>query len=49
MTAKTGEFFHITPGTHVQFSTEEGCLLLFATTPPPWVAFEKALLEGKLK
>lgn len=48
-TAKAGEFFHITPGTKVQFSSEEGCLLLFVTTPPPWVAFEKALLEGRIK
>lgn len=48
-TAQAGEFFHIEAGTKVKFASKDGCRLLFITSPAPWVAFEEALLSGKLK
>jgi ethanolamine utilization protein EutQ (cupin superfamily) len=43
------ECFYIYAGSKVRFASSDGCLLLFVTTPPPWVAFENAFKAGKLK
>lgn len=44
-----GQFFYIDAGTKVRFASENGCRLLFVTSPPVWKSFESAFNAGKLK
>ena len=45
--AKRGECVHIAAGSLVNFASEEGCRLVWVTSPPTWKAFEMAWQSGQ--
>ena len=47
--ADQGECIHIAAGSMVNFGSEEGCRLVWVTTPPTWKAFESAWEAGLIK
>lgn len=47
--AKQGECVHIAAGSMVNFGSEEGCRLVWVSSPPTWQAFEMAWEGGLLK
>ncbi len=46
--AQQGECVHIAAGSLVDFASEEGCRLVWVTSPPTWKAFESAWQSGQL-
>lgn len=47
--ANKGECVHISAGTMVTFGSEEGCRLVWVTSPPTWQALERAWEAGLIK
>ncbi len=46
--AAAGDIVHIGAGTLVRFGSDEGCRLVWITSPPTWVALEQAWTSGKI-
>lgn len=47
--AKTGEIIHLSAGSKVIFGTDEPSRIVWITSPPTWVALERAVETGLLK
>ncbi len=47
--AAQGECVYISAGSLVSFGTDEGCRLVWVTSPPTWRAFEEAWENGTMQ
>ncbi|GAB5486971.1 MAG: hypothetical protein Pars2KO_05410 [Parasphingorhabdus sp.] len=43
-----GQCAHLAAGQFVRFGSDDGCRLVWVTSPPTWVALQRAFEEGKM-
>lgn len=43
-----GQCAHLAAGKFVRFGSDDGCRLVWVTSPPTWVALQRAFEEGKM-
>ncbi len=43
-----GQCVHLAAGKFVRFGSDDGCRLVWVTSPPTWVALQHAFEEGKM-